>query len=44
MHTGLLEEANRRECSNNTATKAAWTEDIGLTRGIGVTPVILRVS
>jgi hypothetical protein len=47
MHKGLLwdvvEEANRLGCSNNTAMKAVWTED-RLTRGIGVTPVILRVS
>jgi hypothetical protein len=48
MHTGLLwdvvEEANWRGSWNNTAMKAAWTEDIRLTRGINVTPVILRVS
>jgi len=43
MHK-VVEEANRRGCANNTAMKAAWTEDIRLTRGIGETPVNLRVS
>jgi hypothetical protein len=43
MDTGLfVEETNRPGCSNNTAMIAAWTEDIGLTRGIGVTPVKVR--
>jgi hypothetical protein len=32
------------DVKNDTAMKAAWTEDIGLTRGIGVTPVSLRGS